>query len=310
VNSVENSGLSVIVPAFNEAEGIGAVIERIKAVMGSGLSMDFEIVVVDDGSTDETGKMAEEAGGVTVIRHEQNRGYGAALKTGISHARHSLVCITDADGTYPVERIPDLVKRMNETGCDMVVGARTGDDVNIPFARRPAKWVISKLACFVSGVSIPDLNSGLRVFGRDTCLRFYGILPDGFSFTTTITLAMLQSGYLVRYVPIDYARRVGTSKIRPVRDVLWFLHLVLSMALYFAPLKVFLPLSILIMLFGVCWGFTSYWFLGELADTSTLVVLMTAVQVAMLGMLAELINRRVPNVYRAKEGYLGSDPGG
>lgn len=298
MGNAEHKGLSVIVPAFNEAEGIRAVIDRLREVLGSGLSLDYEIVVVDDGSTDGTGQIAEEAGGVTVVRHDQNRGYGAALKTGISHARHGLVCITDADGTYPVERIPDLVARMAEKGCDMVVGARTGPDVYIPSVRRPAKWVISKLANFVSGVSIPDLNSGLRIFGRDACFRFYSILPEGFSFTTTITLAMLQSGYRVEYVPISYAKRVGSSKIRPVRDVLWFTQLVLSMALYFAPLKVFLPLSGLILLFGVWWGVFSYAVFGELSDTSTLVVLMTAVQVAMLGMLAELINRRVPNVYR------------
>ncbi|MFC1462522.1 glycosyltransferase [Verrucomicrobiota bacterium] len=293
----QNDGLSVVVPAFNEAGGVKAVLDRLSETLGSGFSMDHEIIVVDDGSTDGTSKIAEEAGNVTVLRHEQNRGYGAALKTGITRARYCLVCITDADGTYPVERIPDLIARMAEKKCDMVVGARTGEAVDIPFVRRPVKWVIRKLACFVSGVSIPDLNSGLRVFATDTCRRFFSILPDGFSFTTTITLAMLQSGHLVEYVPIDYSKRVGVSKIRPVRDVLSFFQLVLSMALYFAPLKVFLPLSGILALVGVGWGLFSHWFLGQFADASTLIIVMTAVQVAMLGMLAELINRRVPHVY-------------
>jgi glycosyltransferase involved in cell wall biosynthesis len=226
-----------------------------------------------------------------------NRGYGAALKTGIRHAKGDWVCITDADGTYPNERIPELVERVITGDFDMVVGARTGENVAIPLRRRPAKWVIGKLANFVAGEPIPDLNSGLRIFDRAAALRFFGILPDGFSFTTTITLGMLTNGYLIDYMPIDYHARVGSSKIRPIQDTLNFVQLVVRIALYFKPLKVFVPFSMALFLLALVWAVFSKVALGRLADVTTLVIAMTAIQVFMLGMLAELINQRLPNLY-------------
>jgi hypothetical protein len=180
----------------------------------------------------------------------------------------------------------------------MVVGARTGQQVAIPLLRRPAKWVIGQLANFVAGETIPDINSGLRVFRREAALPMFSMFPDGFSFTTTITLAMLTNGYLVDYLPINYHARVGQSKIRPVRDTLNFVQLILRMALYFAPLKFFLPLSGLIGLAAIGWGIFSAVALGRLADVSTLVIMMAAVQVAVVGLLAELINHRLPTFQR------------
>ena len=290
------SGVTVIVPAYNEENSIGPVLERLQQVMAdSGLT--YEVIVVDDGSTDTTAARAEDTG-VNVLRHAGNRGYGAALKTGIRHAQYDLICITDADGTYPNERIPDLVARLAQDGCDMVVGARTGKKVSIPLVRRPAKWALGQLANLVVGESIPDLNSGLRAFRRQAVLRFFNLLPDGFSFTATITLAMLSNGYMVSYVPINYHSRVGHSKIRPIQDTLDFTQLILRIALYFAPLKIFLPLSGILLLLAVAWGLFSKFVLGELADVSTLVIGMTGVQVAVVGLLAELVNRRLPNYYR------------
>jgi glycosyltransferase involved in cell wall biosynthesis len=292
-------GISVIVPAFNEELGIGSVLMQLDRVLGStGLS--HEIIVVDDGSTDATAAQAE-AAGVRVLRHAANRGYGAALKTGIRHARYNLICITDADGTYPTERIPELVGHLAGDGWDMVVGARTGEDVAIPLVRRPAKWAIARLAELVAGERILDLNSGLRVFHRDIALRFFSMLPDGFSFTTTLTLAMLSNGYLLNYVPINYHPRIGRSKIRPVQDTLNFIGLVLRIALYFVPLKVFLPLSGLLLLLSVGVALFTRFVLGQLADVTTVVIAMTAAQVAVVGLLAELINRRLPNYYREEK---------
>jgi len=284
---------SIVIPAYNEGQAIGGVLERLPAIMEH-TGVPYEIIVVDDGSQDATAEVAEGFERVTVLRHRENRGYGAALKTGIRHAQYDLICITDADGTYPVERIPELVARLAEVGYDMVVGARVGENVSIPLVRRPAKWAIGRLANFVAGESISDLNSGLRVFRREVALRMLSLLPDQFSFTVTITLAMLTNGYLVDYVPINYYARIGRSKIRPIQDTLNFVQLVWRIALYFAPLKVFLPISALLLMLALAWALFSKFVLGQLADVSTLVIVMTGFQVVVIGMLAELINRRLP----------------
>ena len=289
--------LSVLIPAYNEEAGITPVLRQLSRVLAEG-NTPYEIIVIDDGSQDNTATLAEQCPGVTVLRHRSNRGYGAALKTGLRHARSELICITDADGTYPNDRIPELLDRLSQGKYDMVVGARTGAHVSIPLMRQPAKWAIGRLANFVAGETIPDLNSGLRLFRREAARQLFSMLPDGFSFTTTITLAMLTNGYLVDYVPINYHARVGRSKIRPVRDTLNFIQLTLRMALYFAPLKIFLPFSGLLLLLALAWGLFSAFVLGRLADVSTLVIAMAAVQVAMAGLLAELINHRLPNYYR------------
>ncbi len=293
----EGLGVSIIIPAYNEEDGIGPVLEHLTRVTKD-IDLEYEVVVVDDGSQDETAEVAKQYPGITVLQHKGNRGYGAALKTGIRHAQFGLVCITDADGTYPNERIPDLIDRMLENSCDMIVGARVGDQVAIPLVRRPAKWAVGQLANLVSGEPIPDINSGLRIFKRSTALRFFDMLPDGFSFTTTITLGMLANGYLVEYVPINYSSRVGQSKIRPVRDTLNFVELIFRIALYFAPLKIFLPLSGLLFTLAVAWGVYSRYVAGQLADVSTMIIAMAAFQTAMMGLLAELMNQRLPNHYQ------------
>jgi len=290
------SGLSVIIPAYNEEKGIGPVLPPLQEILAAS-GLEYEIIVVNDGSSDQTGAIAAGVEGVIVCEHKVNRGYGAALKTGIRHARYETICITDADGTYPNDRIPDLVALL-EKGSDMVVGARTGQNVAIPLVRRPAKWAIGRLASMIAGGNIPDINSGLRVFRKKTVLRFMNLLPDGFSFTTTITLGMLANGYEVTYVPIDYYARKGSSKISPIKDTLNFIQLILRIGLYFAPLKIFLPVSGLLFLVALCWGLFSNFVLGRLADVSTVVIVMASVQVAVIGLLAELINRRLPSNYK------------
>lgn len=291
-------GCSIIVPAHNEEDGIAAVLTQLCALQ-QGAELPYEILVVDDGSVDKTAALVAGFANIILLRHPHRRGYGAALKTAIRQARYEIICITDADGTYPNECIPELVRRL-QAGQAMVVGARTGLAVHIPPLRRPAKWVINRLANLVVGEPIPDVNSGLRVFRRSVALRFFKLLPDGFSFTTTITLGMLTNGYAVAYLPIDYHPRLGQSKIRPIRDTLNFIQLILRIGLYFAPLKIFLPLSGLCLLVALLWGLFSSLVLGRLADVSTLIIAMTGFQVAMLGLLAELINHRLPG-YRDDE---------
>lgn len=293
------TGLTVVIPAFNEERGIGPVLDGLSQELRYAVrDLPHEIIVVDDGSSDETAEVVRKSPSVRLIQHVENRGYGAALKTGIRHAQYDLVCITDADGTYPHEAIPGMVQRILRQEHDMVVAAREGARVATPWIRLPAKWAIGRLANLVVGQRIPDLNSGLRVFHRSTALQFFSLLPEGFSFTTTITLAMFTNGYLVDYVPIDYYARVGRSKIRPVRDTLNFIQLILSIALYFSPLKIFLPFSAFLMAIAIGWGVFTKLVTGMLADVSTLVIFMTAIQVAVVGLLAELINRRLPNYYK------------
>ena len=291
--------VTVIVPVYNEKDSILTTVQGLNEVMASS-GLKYEILIINDGSTDGTEALLENNlfPNTKVIHHTQNRGYGAALKTGIRNAQYECIAITDADGTYPNERIPDLVARLTEDSYDMMVGARTGNKVAIPLVRRPAKWAIGRLANLIAGEQIPDINSGFRVFRRQAVLHFFGILPDTFSFTTTITLAMLSNGYLIDYVPIDYHARTGRSKFRPIRDTWNLVKLILSIALYFAPLKIFLPLSVLLLLLAIGWGLFTRFALGQLADVSTIVIVMTAIQVAVIGLLAELINHRLPSYYR------------
>ena len=291
------AGVSVIIPACNEEMGIERVISSLAEILSKEGDMPYEIIVVDDGSNDGTASIVEQSC-ARLLKHDQNRGYGASLKTGIRNASHELICIIDADGTYPCDAIPKMLRIFDEKGSDMVVASRTGEHVEIPLVRRPAKWVISRLAEIIAERRIPDINSGLRLFRRRTAIQFFNILPSGFSFTTTITLAMMSNDYRVDYTPINYFARTGTSKIRPVRDTLGFIQLILRIALYFAPLKIFLSLGVVLLFIALGWGFFTAFVLNRLADVSTVVIVMTSIQVSVVGLLAELVNRRLPNCYR------------
>jgi glycosyltransferase involved in cell wall biosynthesis len=238
-------GFTVVVPAFNEEAGIAPTLAEIRGVL-QGLGRPWELLVVDDGSTDATAELAR-GEGAEVVRLPRNRGYGAALKAGIARAGFDLVVITDADGTYPPGAIPALLDHASD--FDMVVGARTGASVHVPAARRPAKWLLGRLASYLAGQEIPDLNSGLRVVRRRLVERYEHLLPSGFSFTTTITLAALVNDELVHYHPIDYRPRLGTSKIRPFH-AFDFLMLILRTVVFFNPLKVFLPAGAVLFLIG------------------------------------------------------------
>jgi glycosyltransferase involved in cell wall biosynthesis len=280
--------VSVVIPAYNEEAGLTDVVKGLHSRLElSGRR--FEIIVVDDGSRDHTLDVARGLD-VTVISHGTNRGYGAALKTGIQAARGEHILICDADGTYPSESIPELLRYAD--GHDMVVAARTGESVDIPLFRRLAKGILRRLAVYLSEAEIPDLNSGLRVFRRDAALRFFPILPAGFSFTTTITLAMLCNEGAVRYVPINYSKRTGRSKIRPLRDTLNFLILILRTILYFNPLKIFLPIAIGLALLFL--GSLAYdvFVLRDLTE-KTLILLFGSMNLLAIGVTADLIAKRL-----------------
>ena len=231
--------VTVVIPAFNEAAHVADQVTSVDQVMRTS-GWEYEIIVVDDGSTDGTAEAASAAGLGRVVRRPQNRGYGAALKLGVKLAAHEWILITDADGTYPVEFIPGLLAEA-ETNT-MVVGSRTGDVVKVPFARRPAKWFLNRLASYLAGRHLPDINSGLRLMRKSLITRYEHLLPDGFSFTTTITLSAACNSHPLTYVPIDYHARLGESKIRP-RHAYDFTMLILRTIIFFNPLKVFLPLG-------------------------------------------------------------------
>jgi glycosyltransferase involved in cell wall biosynthesis len=279
---------SIVIPAYNEEKGIGAVLENVTSLDGR-----FEIIVVDDGSEDNTATIVENYSSVRLIHQQHNMGYGAALKAGIESASTETVLIMDADGTYPHETIPDLIKTMQDGKYSMVVGARTAKNIKIPLIRKPAKWFINKLANYLSGMKIPDLNSGLRIMKKSDIERFLHFLPSGFSFTTTITLALLVNNFPVKYFPITYDKRKGKSKIRPIRDTLNFIQLIIRTILYFNPLKVFVPLSISLVIFAFLLLAGSWIYLEKPLDVTFGVILMTSVMVLAIGMLADLIDKRI-----------------
>ena len=282
------SGLTIIIPAYNEEQGMGAVVQQLRAAMEVG-EQPYEILVVDDGSTDGTAEAARGAG-VRVISHPQNRGYGEALKTGIRHAESERIAIIDADGSYPAHEIPRLAQMLADS--EMVVGARTGSGAAIPLIRRPAKWLLTWLASYLTGIKMPDLNSGLRLFKRGLALEFLDLLPSGFSFTTTITLAALNSGYLVQFVTIDYYDRTGRSKIRPIRDTFNFFMLVLRLTLIFRPLKIYLPIAGFMLVFAGLVLVVGLYAFNRVFDNTILLLIQAALQAAMIGLLADVVNVR------------------
>jgi glycosyltransferase involved in cell wall biosynthesis len=285
--------VTLVVPAYDEENGIEGVVQRLS---GLKLGVPVELLVVDDGSSDGTAAVLERIApkypALRVIRHSINKGYGAALKTGFARASHEVVVITDADGTYPEDKIAELLARIDD-GADMAVGARTGEDVHIPLVRRPAKAFLKALASYLADTQIPDLNSGLRAMRRDLVLAYRPILPQGFSFTTTITLAALTNDHRVDYVSINYQKREGVSKIRPIRDTLGFTALIIRTVVYFNPLKVFYPAAFVTGIMLLVSLYRDYFVIEPHGlSVRTLLVFTTLTIVLSVGLLADLIDKR------------------
>ena len=273
--------VSVIIPAYNEGAHVAEQVRAVQGVMDT-CGWPYELIVVDDGSVDGTAEKAAAVGGVRVLRRKRNRGYGAALKLGIANARHPWILITDADGTYPVEAIPKLLAQADES--DMVVGARTGETVRIPLIRRPPKAFLRWLASYLAGQRLPDINSGLRLMRADLVRRYEHLLPSGFSFTTTITLAAAVNDHAVEYVPIDYHARLGNSKMRP-RAAYDFTLLILRTIVFFNPLKVFIPLGAMLFVAGIA-KFAYDVLLDNLSESAVL-ALLGAMLIWAVGLLAD-----------------------
>ena len=281
------NSVSIVIPAYNEEAAVAESVKELRSLLAE-TNIDAEIIVVDDGSKDRTAHKAKQAG-ARVIQHRSNRGYGASLKTGIIAASNDTIAITDADGTYPAVYLPDLLAELEHS--DMVVGSRTGADVNIPLSRKPAKWFLRVMANYVSATKIPDLNSGLRVFRRDVAMQYFAILSDQFSFTTTITLAMLCDKYAVSYLPIDYRKRQGKSKIMPW-DAGSFAVLIMRVAMLFRPLRVFLPIAIASLVYGLIkMGFDLSH--DPNISASAIFAFVVALMMVLVGMLGDAVATRL-----------------
>nr|MBA4405431.1 hypothetical protein [Nanoarchaeum sp.] len=280
--------LSIIVPVYNEEGAILDTINRLKEVQKK-IKDSSEIIVVNDGSTDKTRLILNDIPGIKHIGHNKNKGYGASLKTGIKEASGEFIAITDADGTYPVEDIPMLYSHMNK--YDMVVGSRTKKGAKIPLVRRPAKFMINKLAEHISQTKIPDLNSGLRIFKKDIAIRYWNLFPEGFSFTTTITLATMTNDYNVKFIPINYYKREGKSSIKPIKDTANFISLIIRMMTYFRPLRILAPLGIFLFLAGLIKAIYDL-FNNNYIGAGSIMVILTGIQIIVLGLIADLIIKR------------------
>lgn len=298
---VPDVDVSVVLPVYNEVGHLVEELERIRKALDES-SYSYEIIVVDDGSTDGSGERLTGIDGIRLLRFRQNRGAGSARKAGTMAAQGRYVVWTDVDMSYPNDEIPALIDQMG--GWDQVVGARRSEAGTVRMLRRPAKWFIRRLASYLTRVRIPDLNSGFRVFRRDVALQFLYLLPRGFSCVTTITLAFLSNGYSVNWTPIDYFPRQGTSKFHWLVDTRRYLMQVVRMVLMYEPLRVFGPPAA--FLTAVAAGKLIYdiidkdWRIG----TNTMVILGAGIALGLVGMLADLmvqLNKRRHDVMPATD---------
>lgn len=285
--------LTILLPCYNEEEAVAPVVAETRQALAAWPGS-YEILIVDDASRDRT---AEVAGGlgVRVVKRVENGGAGAARKTGIRRARGRLIAMMDADGTYVPSHLPDLLSYF--PAYDQVNGARTSEQGTIKLLRWPAKWMIRRLAIWVSGKHIPDLNTGMKIFKRDVMMRYLWVVPDGFSCVTSMTLAFLCNGHPVKYVPVGYRKRIGKSKFHPVRDTALYGLTVFRIVMYFRPLRVFFPVSLALGLVSAAKGGYDYFISAKrtLQESDIMLVQLT-IGILIIGLLADLIvaQRREP----------------
>ncbi|MEW6152435.1 MAG: glycosyltransferase family 2 protein [Actinomycetota bacterium] len=278
--------VSVVLPVYNEAGHLGQELKRIRAALEAS-PYTFELIVVDDGSTDGSAQELEPVEGITLIRFASNRGTGAARRAGTKAARGRVVVWTDVDMTYPNDDIPRLVAELE--GHDQVVGARLQEKGTHKTARVAAKWSMRKLAGYLAEEPIPDLNSGFRAFRREVAAQFLHLLPRGFSCVSTMTMAFLLNGYSVKYLPIEYGVRAGRSKFHWRRDTYRYLQQVVRLIMAWQPLRIFVPLGLALLALGTAkLGFDLIAHPFRVA-TNTLLILFAALQVFVVGLLADLV---------------------
>jgi glycosyltransferase involved in cell wall biosynthesis len=285
--------ISIIIPTYNEEKAVGETLTFFKSLLDN--YPQTEVIFVDDGSTDKTPQKLQSVkhDQIKVITSSTNEGYGAAIKKGVKESSYQYIAITDADGSYPNEKLPFLFSVLIRENADMVIGARTGKVVKINPLRRLPKYFLRKFAQYLSSKKIPDLNSGLRIVNKELVYKFFNLLPDGFSLTSTLTIALSVDGFKVAYVPINYYKRKGKSKIKPVSDTLNFLQLIVRTSMFFNPLKIFLPLSLVLFFVGILILLYSYFFLEKILDITVVLLLVSALQMIAIGMTADLIVKKI-----------------
>ncbi len=286
----QETGISIIIPCHNESETILTIIQKVNEVL-SGSSNHFEIIVVDDSSTDDTShRLAKlDIQKLKVLYNQYQLGYGGSIKEGIKKAKFQWIGICDADGTYPVNRFPDFLKYIRD--FDMVVGIRTGKIRSIPLLRRPAKWFLNRFASYLVKRKISDVNSGMRIFRKEIAFKYWNLFPNGFSFTTTMTLSFIMGNYRIKNLSIDYLKRKGKSKIKPFQDTYHFILLILRLAMLFNPLRVFMPAFVVVFLMTlVSLGRDIYNL--NLTDTTVMLFIFSII-ILMIGLLADLINKKI-----------------
>ena len=293
--------VSVVIPALNEEVAIGTIVKKILELYPG-----FEVIVVDDGSSDGTSRVAE-AAGARVMRHPYNIGNGAAVKTGIRSASGDYVVLMDGDGQHAPEDIKQLLAEAAR--YDMVVGARDPRG-QASLGRRIANWCYNRLASYVGKFPVKDLTSGFRVFKRDTVLRFLYLFPNTFSYPTTSTLVYLRSGLTIKYVPIDVKKRIGKSKIKLLRDGTRFFLIILRIATFFSPLRIFIPISGFFFLLGL--GYYVYTFVtSHRFSNMSALLLSVSVMVFLMGLISEQITQmrydRVEEVIEKREAGDGDE---
>ena len=282
--------VSVVLPCYNERDHVELEVKRIRAALEAA-GMTYELLCVDDGSSDGTRELLQSIGGIRTILLPRNQGVGTARRIGTQQARGQVVVWTDADMTYPNQLIPELVAQLDDT-YDQVVGARRTEAGTYKLARVPAKWAIRKLACWLTNTDIPDLNSGLRAFKRSVAQPYLRLLPAGFSCVTTITLAFLSNGHPVKYVPIDYFKRAGRSKFHPVSDAYNYIIQVLRMVMYFNPLRILMPVGLTLLaatMAKLAFDLTVH---NLRVTGSTVLVGLAAFNIMAIALLADLVVRR------------------
>ncbi|MBW2560147.1 MAG: glycosyltransferase family 2 protein [Deltaproteobacteria bacterium] len=276
--------ISIVIPAYREEGGIFGVVEGARRVMDS-TGRSYEILVVDDGSDDGTAAEAQRAG-ARILSHPYNIGNGAAVKTGIRNAQGEILVTLDADGQHSPEDIPRLLEKMDT--YDMAVGAR-GDDSKTSFLRRAGNRIYNRFATYMCRRRIEDLTSGFRAVRRDIARRFVSLLPNTFSYPTTITMAVIRSGYSLAYVPITTKRRRGESKIRPIRDGSRFFLIIIKIATLFSPMRVFLPVSVTMFLAGLGYGLFKIFFMGGRYGPTSAMLMTVSVVIFMVGLVSEQV---------------------
>jgi glycosyltransferase involved in cell wall biosynthesis len=281
--------VSVVLPVHNEAGHLEEEITRIRKGLDDS-PYTYEIIVVDDASTDGSTEILRSTGGITLIEVAENQGSGYARKRGTRAARGDIVVWSDADMSYPNDRIAELVDELTP-GYDQVIGARRTEEGTHRWARVPAKWFIRKLASYLVRKKIPDLNTGFRAFRREVALPYLYLLPNGFSCVSTISMAFLSRGHPVKYVPISYRTRAGQSKFHWRRDTANYFMQVVRMIMTFNPLRVFLPLGMLLLVMAAAKvGYDA--FDKNLRITSNAIILtIVSLQIVAIGLIADLVAR-------------------